>query len=319
MRQTMLAATTRWKNSPYTKEVLEHMAELQNGNAALMITIEHDRTVPPSGKVLRAWIEKSDDGEYDLFQEQEFFENVETVQGPNGEELFLCKSEDDGRPFIGCSAESPSSENTIVSIDPANFERDEDLKAFAEEIAEVGQFQKGMSPRFSAVPDPLAIIEIAVAWTLASSITKKTSEKSSEVIASGAADAIAQGGKYAKQALIGLAKHAVPKKDPVSIIVIRTCDPVVEFVFADPDKELHDLEPAVIEKALEDAISYKRLMKAAKIQFAFDGKKWTMNFLVTEDGAAIGTERAMKKKSARWKAYRNHKDLLDLFKGKTRP
>lgn len=313
MRQTMLAATTRWKNSPYTREVLQHMAEQQNGNSALMITIEHDRTVPPSGKVLRAWIEQAADGELDLYQEQEFFGDPETILGPDGEELFLCKSAIDGRPFIGCSAEPPSSEITIVSIDRANFENDKDLKAFADEIAEVGQYRKGMIPRYSAVPDPLTIIEIAVAWTLASSLTKKTSDKCSEVIANGAADEIAQAGKFAKKALIGLVKHAVPKKDPVAIIVIQTCDPVVELVFTDAEKELADLDPAVIEKALQDAINYKRLMKATKVQFVFNGTKWTMSFLVTEDGAAIGTDRAMKKKAARWRAYQNHKDLLALF------
>src|SRR6266540_2079475 len=138
MPTTTLAATTHVARdyTHLTKEALEEFAQSYNRDRVLPLNIEHDLTLPPVGKILRAWVAPLEDGEHGLFVEFDEFDQRGVISLPGGAELIVERSSSDQRPFISLHTTAPA--QLDVAVDLANFATREDYQAlFAALDAEV--------------------------------------------------------------------------------------------------------------------------------------------------------------------------------------
>jgi hypothetical protein len=76
MNQRAVIATTHIDrhSTIITKEALDATAEQINCGHRPLLTVEHDLTIPPFGKTVKAWVQPRNDGEYELVVENEIFD-----------------------------------------------------------------------------------------------------------------------------------------------------------------------------------------------------------------------------------------------------
>src|SRR5687768_8201053 len=134
MKRTDVVATTHIDRqyTRITKEALEKAAEdIRTGNR-LLLTVEHDLSIPPYGKGINAWVEPREDGEFQLIVESDVFEDEFWFELDDRTLLFRQESKIDNFPFLDRYAEM--NEDLFLSYDWVNFASKEDLKAFVEAV-----------------------------------------------------------------------------------------------------------------------------------------------------------------------------------------
>ena len=146
-----------------TREALEGTAQQINRGSRPLLTVEHDLSLPPYGKVTKAWVEPRDDGEYQLVVENEIFDEVLWTKLGDGTQLFKQESNSDQHPFMDRYAEV--TDDIFLSYDWTNFKSEEDIEQFLQEIKiqSTLEFTSNVFGRKSYIPDPEFLVGIAKA------------------------------------------------------------------------------------------------------------------------------------------------------------
>ena len=122
MTRTKLIVATTHIDRQFTqisKEALEDAADQVNRGSRPLLTVEHDPTLPPFGKGVKASVELRDDGHHELVVEHEVFDEVLWTDLPDGTKLFRQESATDKLPFSDRYSELP--DDPFISFDPVNF------------------------------------------------------------------------------------------------------------------------------------------------------------------------------------------------------
>lgn len=296
VKQRAIIATTHIDahNTRITREALEGAAEDVNKGSRPIYTIEHDITAPPIGKVLEAWVEPRNDGEYQLVVTQELFEQTLWTTLEDGTKLFKQESETDHLPFTDHYAED--SAGYELSYDPVNFDSRAESKSFINQVkAEAGvEFIEKEFGRKSAIPDAELVIKVAetiVAYLVAKKVLDKVSDKIIDL----AMDDVTQFYSFVKSITASAAQYIRPENRPITYVFVVSKDPSIEFVArsSDPDLVLSAILLDKLEQQVVKAMDLHKRLGATRIQYLLnkDGE-WEFNYLLTATGAVVGTEKA---------------------------
>jgi hypothetical protein len=290
MKIKAIAATTHIdkQNMRITKEALENAAkDIRESGAVPAMKIEHDTIIPPIGKVIDGWVEKREDGEYQLVVIQEVFSGFSEVTLPDGSTAFLESSDSDERPFV-VEKETDLLNDLKIYVDYANFESEDDYKKFRDEIKEVGEFEEGVIGRKSFIPDPEMIIAISK-FVIASTVGKKVLEKLTDTILD---DTIPKAYEGIKRAVFTMAKYSIPKNRPITYVFLVSGIFNVQLVVKsnDPNKVMTAILQDNLSEVIEKAQEFHKALDISEIQFLFSEKEeWEFNYLLTNKGEVIGS------------------------------
>lgn len=275
--------------------LIAYTDSLNNSKTVPRMSLDHDRTLPPIGKVISGELILRN-GEILLEATiDEFIDEFTWCVGPNGDPLYIGKSTVDSRPF----AEDPVFSDTQlkVKLNPIHFTKD-DFDEVTEYLKNhcYAKVETIIEKNFEPAVHLFFVLACGfIAGTFIPKVKEKTSEKLSDVIS----DDIVKGYELLKKAIIYVTKKvsSVGKKD---FIFIEPEQPIEFVVRARTANEVME----AFEKLAEfDYLSMVEQFKCftndnlEKIQFLFDiaDKKWEMTYLTTKDGQVIGTEARYKK------------------------
>jgi hypothetical protein len=301
MRITVVVATTNvdLQHDRLTKNCLEDMAKQANGGRAIQQWIEHDRTLPPMGKTLRAWVEPMGDVEYKLVMESVVFEEEKEIRLPDGTMGILQESDSDHRPFVRSLKEVEG--DVDIAYDPANFESDSELKAFQQEIRTGADFSERYTGRKSLIPDPEVIISLGKA-VMGYFIVRRVLDKGADKLVEAVSNDVLLIYSKLKVVIESAAKYCVPKNRPITYVIAVPGDSSVALVAQTRDARMlmSALEPDKLSKALEQAEQWRTALQAEHIQFSLstDGD-WEFSFLLTVTGQVIGTRKTYSRRARR--------------------
>ena len=296
-----IAATTHidLHGTKLTKEHLEMMAEKANSSSAVAMGIEHDVTLPPIGKTIRACVEPTEDGEFQLVIFQEEFENTRNIDLPDGTVAWMQASKQDQRPFARSNQQA--FEMIEVSFDLVNFESKEDVSNFLKELRQVTDFREQNLFRKSWIPDPELVFTLSKSL-VAYLFGKKVIEKAGDKIIEQVVDDLSQLYSFVKTAAKGMAKYAIPKNSPITYIFNIPGDMILELVARTTDADL--LVTALLEDKLKQVIKkaeeLRNSFRATNIQFLLNPEgEWEFNYLLTEKGEVVGTPQSHSRRARR--------------------
>lgn len=285
------------------KETLDNMVSMIKSPTAPCVGVSHDPTVPPIGKVIDAWVEKGDDGEYELKAIQEIFEDAKEIVLLDGCKLYVEGSTTDDRPFNECFHEQP--EKLTIEYDPINFEP-KIMHDFLSELRKTIVFDEEQLVRKAEIPDPIMIINIGktLLITLFSSMALKNLadkfiEKTSDKLAEEVSEDVAKFYAFAKEAVLGMIKNAKPKNRPIAYIFRLPANPIIDFIAKTNDANLvtEAIKLEKIKATLESKEAVLKQLKPLKVQFLLDDKgDWQLNYLLTKDGKVIGTKESFQRR-----------------------
>ena len=301
MKEAVVIATTYLDahSMMMTRESLEGAAEALNNGSRQLFTVEHDATIPPLGKVLEAWVEPIEDGEYQLVVTRETFEEPTWITLPTGAKLLKQESEVDHNPFA--SRYKGVSDGYELSCDWVNFESPESVQEFLDDIRNASgvDFTDSIFGRKSATPDPEFFIRIAEtigAYLVAKKVVDKAGDKVVDLVMEDVAKFYA----FVKAIAGSAIKYTLPKNRPVTYIFVVSYAPVIEFIVRsnNPNSVLSAVSMDKLEKATSDAMDLHENLGADKIQYLLNQRgEWEFNYLLTRTGQVIGTKQAYSRRT----------------------
>jgi hypothetical protein len=301
-------------NEIISREALEDSAESVNKGNKPLLTIEHDVTIPPYGKMLTATVEKQDDGEYQLVAESEIFDDAEWSSLDNVK-LFRQESKTNSSSFVDEYA-GILPDGYEVMVGRINFQSSDIENTFFSEAKESTDLEFTYNDnilRKAAIPDPEIIIKLAqslISLLLARDILKIVVDKTLDKVSDKVTDDFAKFYEFVKTTILKYAKYAHPKNRPITYVFVVPTEPRVELV-AKTSKPNFVLDAITLEKirdAIENAEHFEKIIGATKIQFLLnENGDWEFNYLLTKTGGVIGTE----------KAYSNRAKKFELLVSKT--
>jgi hypothetical protein len=307
MKEKVVLATTHIDRHfmKITKEALERAAEQINTGRRLPSMIEHDQTLPPFGKTLKAWVEPRDDGEYQLVVEREIFEDILWTELEDRTRLFKQESETDRLPFVDRYADI--TDDVFLSYDWMNFESKVDIKAFIEEIKSQSEleFTTNVFGRKSLIPDPefiIGITKVIGTYLIARNVLNKVGDKVLEL----AAEDVGKFYALVKATISSAVKYARPKGRPITYVFVARGNPSLEFIAhsSNADLIISAITMEMLEAALSQAMFYYNSLGAVKIQYLLNSDgKWEFNYLLTDTGAVIGTEKSLRRRAKRFELH----------------
>jgi len=304
MRQEVVLATTHLdrQNQRFTKGALEKMADDINNGDRMPVNIEHDWTLPPLGKIVSARVEERDDGEHQLVVTQEYFTDLEWTELGDGTRLFRQKSKSDQRPFV--IRPTKTADKYTVAYDPNNFEDagepENFIRGMQEDLSEsILQAQFG---RKSWIPDPELIVNLAepiVYYLLGKKMLDTVGDRVGEL----AADEIERFYSFIKSLASRSKDYLIPKNRPITYLFPLGEDPQIEIVLRtnNPDTLEAATQIERLEEVVQRAQSLDSRFDTTKIQFLYEDKTdtWRLNYMLTETGNVIGTEKSFDRRIKR--------------------
>lgn len=297
-----IVATTKVDahNTRITLAALEKAAEdVNNGKYAISVGIEHDPTIIPIGKVTKAYVAKIDDTDYGLYFEQDMFSAYSTVIG--GETYVMQKSLVDDRPLF--SAALNSNNKLLVQTDSINFSSRDEAESFFKELSEEYDIEAGYIGRKSLIPDPeliFQLLEKTVVVLFAYLTSKSMVEKVGNHITDHALSELDGLYNFVKKAIAKAAKQFVPANRPVTYIFTGKNEFVIELVVqtTSPDVAIRAIKEDKLVGAINEIEKLRKCFpKFTKIQLLcnIETENWEFNYIATETGEVIGTEKSYKK------------------------
>lgn len=287
-------------NERMSKTALEHMVDLINGTHARGLTVEHDPTLPPVGKIVEGWVEQAEDGEYRACGVLEYFDKPQPIVLEDGTSLLFQQSETDHRPFSD-KHESPS-EEFVLAYDRQNFRTSNDNARFLEKINAIEPVRSLLYARKALISDPQ--VSITVTALLAGFLAGRLMPDS---LVSRAKEQLDKLRKIVSVSLHEMSELMVPRnKEPIHVLNIPGT-PNIELIAKTRNMKL--LETAISEDALrkvkDRSEHFARILNAQTVQFLLDkAGNWDFNYLYAADGKIIGTPAA----------YENQAKALQILK-----
>lgn len=293
-----VASTTRpdLLGDEISVEALRAMAERANGSSAILINLEHDRTIPPLGKVLSAKIEQADDGHFELCHDMEIFEVEQETFSIDGVKCFEQSSKVDFRPFID---ENDNEIPAILEIgyEPTNFEKSENIKSYFKSIG--NDYPYIQVELLHKSEDLLATLFItfsktACAYLVSKDLLKMVADKVLEPVI----EDFSKLYPFIKKVVTNFCIQVTSRK--LGIIVIKVPGiPHVEFVAEthDPHLLIEALTTEKFQACIRKSEELAKTIGASMVQFIFnDVGEWEFNYLFTNTGKVIGTFKSYERK-----------------------
>lgn len=280
------------QNQQFSVEALAETAKAFSADTAVTrMSINHDSTLPPIGKILSGSLKQLANGDIALeVLIDDFVDSFVPCEGPNGESLYFAESSCDTRPFLDLQPET-TSELTIM-INPLNFTQN-DYNDVVDYLRECCDAQVETKIAKSLLPTPEIIFSFVTGYLL-STLCKQTLSKTSDKLSDAISDDLAK-------CYTGI-KNAIKKI--MQKIISRG---LIVYIFTEPNQPVELAIKAnkvdTVLKALEALKTYDIAQKVQqfndytngnlkKIQFIYDENeaKWEMGYLTTKSGQVIGTE-----------------------------
>lgn len=298
-----IAATTQVDahNMRITKTALEHAAQdINNGKYASSVGIEHDLTIMPVGKVYKAYVDKFDQDEYALHIEQEIFDKAYTTF-IDDEKFVMTKSEFDNRPFS--FDRLLDNEKLVIQTDPVNFESFEKSEEYLSNLSAEFDIDTGKISRKSAIPDPELIFELvesSVKYLFIYLTSKQVIEHIGDNLVESALNELKNLSQVIKKAIKTGASYLLPQNRPVTYVFKGSINYVIEFVVktSNPDVAINAISKDKLKEVFEKIDGIREQFSALqKVQFIYNENeyRWEFNYLTTEKGEVIGTEKSYKR------------------------
>lgn len=322
------------KSEAFSKAALESAVEKSGGPEVVALTVEHNPTIPPFGKVLSAKLQQADDREWELVNEIETFDKAERLQLFDNSIAYEMSSESDKRPFT--HLKMPQSDCVCINLDVRMIENKEALKDVLVKLEEIAPVELSFSVRHS--PDPISIFLLLFGSNLAADFVKavtgniidKLAEKVGEKLLDKTIDrAIAGTLELAEKAAqssqnelqkavpafktitkrLADSQHQITGKDLDKIMFVEVLegDPTIELAFMlvhakDVDEALTDENLDVLKRHAEQL---SREWKIAKVQYLLRDGVWVFNFLLTPEGKVLASETAFNRLNTMLKSQGN--------------
>ena len=296
-----LIATTQVDahNMRITKEALEKGAQdINEGVYVPTVTVNHDATIIPQGKVIKAYVEPYGDGDYALFVEQVFFKSYST--DIDGQRFILLKNTVDNRPLI--TGEVKGKSKLLVKADSVNFETREAAKEYFQYLNSEYDIETSQIARKALIPDPELVFQFldsTVKAVLVYLVSKQAAEKIGEHIVEHALTELDEVYGFIKKAIVSGAKRLVPKNRPVTYVFMGNNGFVVELIVqtTNPNTAIDAIAKERLQQIFDETEHLQTIFSPFnKIQFTYNKGTscWEFNYLTTEKGEVIGTEKSYK-------------------------
>ncbi|MFZ7104663.1 MAG: hypothetical protein ACOWWO_18665 [Peptococcaceae bacterium] len=318
MRYKSVIATTHIDRHfcKISKEALENAAQqIKHGEAVPCMSLEHDSMIPPIGKVLDAWIEEMDDGEYRMVVTQEIFDDYKELILPDETVVYEESLPDDKRPF-NIRGNKVASDKLRIETDFVNFESKKEYEEFIKEIKEIGDIDEGFIGRKSLIPDPEVIVTLTKSLIVLFA-SKPVAERVSNKIIDSIIDDAPKLYEIVKRAIFSAAKYAIPKNRPITYIFEAPGEITSEFIArtSNPNKVITALTQEKLKGCFIKAEELNKVISINKIQFILnENGDWEFNFILTKTGSVIGTPESHNRRARRLKLMQemkeNNKDVL---------
>jgi hypothetical protein len=287
-------------------EALQSFVEIINGPSAVAFSLGHDPTLPPLGKVLRATLEPTEDGEYQVVGVTEIFEDPAPIRLWDGTVLLEAFSSTDRRPFTGTPKTQP--ERIEILYDRANFASKDELDKFLQSIQSDIVTPRRLV-RKAWVPDPELVIRVGatVGSIAAGRIAYKIGDKIADKLGDRISEDFARLYDFVKLAVIQFVKYAVPRNRLITYMLVAPGEPVVELVVrtTNPDLIAETIRLEKLVRLFERADDLHKYLGARRVQFIADESgEFRLNYLLTKDGKVIGSHAS----------FRNRVKYLELLR-----
>ncbi|WP_338869254.1 hypothetical protein WBJ53_19655 [Spirosoma sp. SC4-14] len=278
---------------------LEQMRDIINGEKAVQLSFEHNTTMPPLGQIKNAETYIADDGETMLIVEQSYFDESFIIQSEEGEDLYVERLKEGGRPFNSIEYEELGS--IEVSVDITNLGNQPDsVEKFKNSIESEVDYDFDLSEfgRKSEIPDPQILIKLTpeiVAYLLGLTFLFKFSEKLGEKFGELSSNDISKFYKFVSVTARKTAAVVIPKLRPVTYVIQILGEINIELVIVtrNPDDVAKAIQKDSLRSVSDKIKSLMKLADAQKIQFLFNEKgEWEFNYMLTGNGEVIGTPKA---------------------------
>ena len=297
------------------KELVKMAKSINNSMRKPAINIEHDPTLPPVGRGLKAEIIKGDDGEYYLSMQNEYYDK-ETIINYSEEEKYI-KYSFTGKQFPFINKNIKNINGISLGVDYQNFESSEKVDEFFKEIKTDNELElnTGHTIRKSLLNDPILTIDAGVKLSLCYFSLKllyKLGEKIVEKIGENIAMDLNKFYNFIKNSSYKIAKYSLPKNRPITYVLTFSNKITIEYIVItdNPDIFINSVLKDKISETEKKIDGLIKMFKPERIQFLYDDiKGWQFNYLITKKGESIGTLIAHeKRKRAIIKYFKGSKD-----------
>lgn len=277
---------------------LENAARSINVGRKPSFGLEHDSSVPPLGKSLSARVVKLKDGEFALVVAQEFFEARINLELPDGTIGIKQESESNRDPFSAGNIKVPDIAEICSGV--INFQSRTEQQEFAAKVKNESQidFVEQELIRKSAIPDPECIITLGLTLS-AVWCSAPVAKKLAETIADIASDELRNLYSFIRATVVHYSSYALPRNRPRTYVIVIPGTPIVEL-FArsnDPELVIRALLRTPRQELLMQAKDLYETYSAERIQFMLsENGDWEFNYLLTSNGATIGTEKSFRRR-----------------------
>ena len=287
-----------------SKEALEDAAEQINSSGRVPgIGLEHDITLMPLGKVVRATVAPLGDGEYALLIEQDIFEAAEELRLSDGSVLIMECSALDSRPFA--TNVVTEEEDIRIGYDPNNFASEDDIQCFFVSIGEGVPFQTETIVRKSLIPDPEVLMTIPL-WACVLLMGARIFEKTLDKVSGSVSEDLAGLYNSIKGAVTGAARYCIPNNRHITYVFHLPGKYLVELVARTNDADLicQALSPGRLLAVQTRCVDLTQMFNLDKAQFILDGDgQWKLSFFLTKDGKSVGSVESYSKKAEMMKTF----------------
>lgn len=293
IRKQIIATTGADKqNQQLPLEVLAEYAEsIALQSTATRMSINHDSTILPLGKVLSGVLKQLNNGETALeVLIDDFADEFVPQKGPNGEILYFAESSCDSRPFT--DFQSKQQDTLTIMINPLNFSREDynDIVTYLQNNCHA-YIETTISKSY--FPNPEIVFNLVAGFFIAT-LGKQTWSKTSDKLSDAISDDFAKSYTLIKKIIAMIAQK------------VRACGQTI-YIFTEPNQPVELVIKAkradTVLIALETLKEYNISQKVQefniytngnlkKMQFTYDetAPKWEMSYLTTNTGQVIGTE-----------------------------
>ena len=289
-----------------TKEALESMAEQVATSQAIPITVNHDPSSLPLGRIADAWVEPFGE-EYALMVQIDIEDTYSTLtHRRSGVDFVRSASYDNSKPLGPRSYGNTDEGGSSVSVDSANFVSPGDYQAFANEVSDIDdsihcddgihRYSLGPEPFLQFVlsnPEISAAVSVGV-WTFGrvEKFVRYTVDETLKRIADDIADSFSLKMKSIWQAFMSHRQH--DNRASLAQIVIPGDTELILLVKTEVNEDFPTIDLA---KLTEEMEKYGDILQEAQsVVFArAEAGNWEFLYLTTRSGQVIGTVKCYEK------------------------
>ncbi len=287
----------------HSLDMLTKGVETINGTTKMRMLINHRRDLPPIGYWDNAELDEHN-SVYLLKAEQIFYSKRETITDKPG---LIKESFDKSIAFI----QRPFEDNQplTLTIDKNNFKSWDEVKSITETIINETEqpVEVNHDVRKDLIPDPRLIVTLTTYYSVIYPLIKPFLKKMGEKIAEDIADDIYEKSKTKikgfltdiKKQITTVRKKALPQNKKLITIFEIPGKPYIELhaITDNADLIIKSLNEKKIFKIHQQLNELSEMVNITEAHFKLNEKgNWKFTYLITEDGAIIGTKDIMAKR-----------------------